>query len=94
MKWIWLSTATLATALIGSCASYAADLSRPVPPSIPVPIFSWTEFYIGANMGAAWASGTLRDTFTGASFTGNNSAVIGGGTIGYSWQVAPNSVRC
>jgi outer membrane immunogenic protein len=39
--------------------------------------------------GGAWASGTLTDNLTGASFTGNHSGVIGGGTAGYNWQVSP-----
>jgi outer membrane immunogenic protein len=69
----------------------AADLSaRPMykapaaPP--PPPPFNWTGFYIGANIGAAWAHGDFF-TSTGHTFDNNSEArFIGGGQIGYNWQ--------
>src|SRR5258705_3374165 len=76
--------------LLGVCASalvagsaLAADLparARPAPVA-PIPVFSWTGFYIGANIGGAWSNSTLTDNVTGASFSTNNSGFIGG------WQV-------
>jgi outer membrane immunogenic protein len=83
-----LSSALLIAAI--STAS-AADL-RPytkAPPPPPPPVFSWTGFYIGANIGGKWA--TFDHEVTGpattVSFTGNtNSSVIGGGQVGYNWQ--------
>jgi outer membrane immunogenic protein len=87
--------------LIGICASalvaapaFAADLparARPAPVA-PVPVFSWTGFYIGANIGGAWSHSTLTDNVTGASFSANNSGFIGGGQFGYNWQVDRNWV--
>jgi outer membrane immunogenic protein len=89
----WLSTVAVVALLAASSAAFAADLGRPAPPPpIVMPIYNWTGFYIGANLGGAWASGTLTDNLTGASFTGNHSGVIGGGTLGYNWQVSPNFV--
>ena len=48
--------ATLAaSAMLGS--AYAADLAPTTSPPVymtPVPIFTWTGFYIGANAGAAF----------------------------------------
>jgi outer membrane immunogenic protein len=91
MKQTWFP-AVAVIALIGtSSGAIAADLGRPPPAPPPImPLFyNWSGFYIGANVGGAWASGTLTDNLTGASFTGNHSGVIGGGTIGYNWQVAP-----
>jgi outer membrane immunogenic protein len=87
-----LPTIAAVASLAASSAAFAADLGRPAPPPIVMPIYNWTGFYIGANLGGAWASGTLTDNFTGASFTGNHSGVIGGGTLGYNWQVSPNFV--
>jgi len=79
----------------------AADLSRPVykaPPPIaaPVPLYSWSGFYIGGNAGAGW-SGHDGETFSVpgvvAPFSfgsGHKTGFVGGGQIGYNWQFAPN----
>jgi opacity protein-like surface antigen len=73
-----------------SLAAFAADVDRPAP--MTMPIYNWTGFYIGVNIGGAWASGTLTDNLTGVSFPGNHSTAMGGGTAGYNWQVSPNFV--
>jgi opacity protein-like surface antigen len=90
MKKAWLSG--IAGLLAPFAPAFAADLHRPAPPPLMAPIYNWTGFYIGANLGGAWANGTLTDNLTGASFTGDHSGVIGGGTAGYNWQVSPNLV--
>jgi outer membrane immunogenic protein len=87
--------------LIGVCASallagsaLAADLpvkARPAPIA-PIPVFSWTGFYIGANVGGAWSNSTLTESVTGANFSTNNSGFIGGGQFGYNWQFNNNWV--
>src|SRR6266480_8049321 len=53
-------------ALVAGAPAHAADLRarRPPPPPpppvvAPVPVFSWTGCYIGANIGGAWAHGTV-----------------------------------
>jgi len=56
---------------------------------VPPPL--WTGFYIGANVGGAWADlkTTDRDRFLDATdfgFSDSASGVIGGGQIGYNWQ--------
>jgi len=88
-----LFLAGAATLALGASA-FAADMSLPVqaPPIMPPPLYNWTGFYIGGNVGGAWASGTLTDNLTFASFTANHSGVIGGATVGYNFQVAPNWV--
>jgi len=90
-----LSTIAAVALLAASSAAFAADLGVPAkapPPMMMPPIYNWTGFYIGANLGGAWANGTLTDNLTGASFSGTHSGVIGGGTLGYNWQVSPNFV--
>ncbi len=77
-------------ALLCASPALAADLSRPVytkaPPAAPPP-FSWTGFYIGANIGGAWANGNLVDNFTGASFGFDPAGFIGGGQAGFNYQI-------
>jgi outer membrane immunogenic protein len=57
----------IATASLLSCGlANAADMpvkARPLPP--PVPVFSWTGFYIGAHLGGAW--GTTQSTLNSVS---------------------------
>jgi outer membrane immunogenic protein len=108
------ATAILATtALTMISSAYAADL-RPVlkaPIAVPAPAFSWTGFYVGANVGGAWTSNNGGSDFAPlfppfivlppaaavptvipgqlASLVGDGrrTGVIGGGQIGYNWQV-------
>jgi opacity protein-like surface antigen len=53
-------------------------------------VYNWNGFYLGANVGAAWARGILTDNASVASVTAISSGAIGGGTFGYNWQFAPN----
>src|SRR5262249_33629757 len=81
--------------------AHAADLSRPVykaPPPVtaPVPVYSWSGFYIGGHAGAGWESHDGQN-FSVPSMVapvplGSNSdtGFVGGGQIGYNWQFAPN----
>ena len=51
-----------AIGVITSSFAHAADLGQPVykaPPPPPVPVFSWTGFYVGGNVGYGW--GTSKD---------------------------------
>jgi outer membrane immunogenic protein len=83
---------TLAVAALATAAQ-AADLpstkSAPVFMS-PAPAFTWTGFYVGANLGYGFSAandqfrtnGVNIPTFGGISPKG----VFGGGQIGYNWQ--------
>jgi outer membrane immunogenic protein len=71
---------------------YAPPVYAPpvyAPPVYAPPPFSWTGFYIGGNIGGAWANRDVRDPFLGVNFNNGNSngAFIGGGQLGYNWQV-------
>jgi outer membrane immunogenic protein len=97
----------LAGLAIGALATpaFAADMA-PLP--IPPPLLSWTGFYVGGNAGWAGSTdavtNTGTDTGTGGLGTAllngsipgivnlNETGVIGGGQVGYNWQVAPTWV--
>ena len=99
-----LSALTVSALAIAATAALAADLpSRRAPPVYippPLPVFSWTGFYFGANAGVAFNSGHSQSTFfpvgsipgsTGTSgtltSTGRDSnKFTGGGQIGYNYE--------
>jgi outer membrane immunogenic protein len=99
-----IATLGTALALVAGSA-LAADLpSRKEAPvyAPPPPVFSWTGLYAGANIGGGWLD---RYNHTGwvASWDGfgwvsayqwtpgsvSNGGVVGGGQIGYNYQLAP-----
>jgi outer membrane immunogenic protein len=67
----------------------AADLPRPVykaaPYLSPVPVFSWTGFYVGINGGYGWSKLSGDGTFGPASATAKG--FLGGGQLGYNYQM-------
>ena len=99
-RWL-MGTAAAALTVAGAVAAQAADLptrkEAPAPVFVPPP-FTWTGFYVGANIGGIWSSGSRSLTFfnpASAFFLSgyepgglgsNNSGVIGGGQAGYNWQ--------
>ena len=70
-------------------AALAADLpiAAPIPPVAPV--YNWTGFYIGGNLGAAWTglSGSNFSDTIGSTFTApTNVQFMGGGQVGVNYQ--------
>src|SRR5262245_32599 len=57
------------------------------PPPSPPPPFNWAGFYIGGNIGGAWATSTLTDNFTNTSFDTDQSGFISGGQLGFNFQI-------
>ena len=82
MRSVWGSS--VVTLLVAaSPGAFAADMR---PAMVPPPVYNWTGFYVGGNLGGAWAHTTLTDDFTGQSFVGGTipglsvgarSAIIG-----------------
>jgi outer membrane immunogenic protein len=100
-----LAIAIAAIALIGTSA-FAADLNKPVykaPPPPPLaPVYNWTGWYVGGNVGGHWGTDKITTTTqSGGGFTVAGAAavdaasptslhpdgVIGGVQAGYNWQV-------
>jgi outer membrane immunogenic protein len=75
-----LSALAVAAALTAG-AAHAADLPyrKDAPPAFvpPPPVFSWTGAYLGLNAGGGFTQ------------SGNVSGVVGGGQIGYNYQLSP-----
>ena len=95
MRKLLHTTAALSALLATSIAANAADVrARPAPYAPPPPVyapppFSWSGFYVGGNIGGAWANRDVLDPFLGVNFNNGNSngVFIGGGQLGYNWQV-------
>src|ERR1700722_14810105 len=89
-----LRATALTSLLLGtSFAANAADLPpaprAPVPyMPVAVPVFSWTGFYIGGNLGGGWNRGNVVDSAFGVNFTnGNSTSFLGGGQVGGNYQI-------
>ena len=88
---VLLSTVALA-AISGT--AFAADLpSRRAPPVYippPIPIFSWTGFYVGGDVGYAFGKDLATQYPAGgtpvAFNVGRRSAIIGGAHVGYNFS--------
>ena len=80
-----------AVMLLSPLAAHSADLAvMAPPPPLPVPVFSWTGFYIGGNIGGAWGDNRWTDTFFVTNFNNNNNnngRFIGGGQVGVNYQI-------
>src|ERR1700748_969196 len=78
-----------AAMLLTPLAAHAADLAvKAAPMAPPVPMFSWTGFYVGANIGGAWAHDGFHDTLLLSNFNNaSNGVFIGGGQIGGNYQI-------
>jgi outer membrane immunogenic protein len=71
-----------------------------MPPAVP--IYNWTGFYVGANVGYGFgngrhqtdaeqnASGTTAALFGGPGGDITPKGFIGGGQVGYNWQGSPH----
>lgn len=92
-----------------AASAYAAVAAPAVV--APPPIYTWTGFYVGGNVGGSWgdartdiqSSGANSTLFGNASYTNPTVAfadtstqrlngLIGGGQVGYNYQVSPHWV--
>jgi outer membrane immunogenic protein len=104
MRRILLAGLAFCAPIMPAMAADVAPYSKVPPP----PVLGWTGFYVGANVGWAGSTDTLKNTGTDTGAGGfgtflglggipgnvnmNQTGFIGGGQIGYNWQVWPNWV--
>jgi outer membrane immunogenic protein len=85
------------TSLLATSA-FAADLPVRTYTKAPVyvePVYNWTGFYIGGNLGYSWGRSNDTSTLTNAAGTvllatsdkSDLNGIVGGGQIGYNWQM-------
>lgn|SRR5262249_25729977 len=81
--------AGVALAFIGSAAR-AADLPINAPyQAAPIPVYSWTGVYLGANIGYSWGQSKFDATLAGVATVSHSermNGVIGGGQFGFNYQ--------
>ena len=96
MKRIVIGIAAIASLLTTS--AFAADLAPRMYTKAPPPVaavYNWTGFYIGGNIGYSWGRSSDTSTLTNGAGTvlfasadrSNLNGVVGGGQIGYNWQL-------
>ena len=75
-----------AFALLAGEQALAADLPPPAPmpraPAVyipaPIPLYNWTGFYVGGNLGVGWQQGSFNDPLGNTFSTGINYKFGGG----------------
>ena len=95
MKKLTLTTVALALAAAGSAG--ATDLPpTPVykaPVMAPLPVYDWTGFYVGANVGYSWGAWDASSNQSVFNFESTSASPrldgwLGGVQAGYNWQLA------
>jgi outer membrane immunogenic protein len=103
MRKYLLSSVALLGFTAAAAAADLPVRSAPPPMIPAVPIFTWTGFYVGLNAGWGWQdngdesvfvpAGTFLPPFAGVSGvltrgdSGNEDGFVGGGQIGYNYQI-------
>src|SRR5712664_844149 len=92
MRNFFLSATLAVSAIVSSGAAQAADLpvrTYTKAPMVVDPVYNWTGFYVGANLG--WSFGRARTDFSiaGVPFSSTSQrmdGILGGLQAGYNWQ--------
>lgn len=94
-----LKTVIIGLAAVCATSAFAADIrgtfpAEPPPPYMPV--FSWTGFYVGAHVGYGWMSDDVQSqnlvSRNMGSFGRHSDSVLGGGQVGYNYQIGGSGV--
>jgi outer membrane immunogenic protein len=89
-----------AIAALIAAPALAADMPVKAPPPAPAPVYSWTGWYVGANVGGGWghrdvsfsspANDPILADIVPPAQSFSTSGVVGGLQLGYNWQLQPN----
>jgi outer membrane immunogenic protein len=93
------AASTLVLASVAVAADLPSDKGPPVYAPPPPPAFSWTGFYVGGQVGYGWGTSDSAATvfipailapggFVTFANTTNTSGILGGGHIGYNYQLS------
>jgi outer membrane immunogenic protein len=80
--------ASVATAALFGVSAFAADMPvrAPVYKAAPAPMFNWSGFYVGGQIGYGWGHVSDFDPFGPATTTSRPAGWLGGAHAGYNWQ--------
>ena len=92
MRNFFLSATLAVSGIVSLGAAEAADLpvrTYTKAPMVVAPVYDWTGFYVGANLG--WSFGRARTDFSiaGVPFSSTSQrmdGILGGLQAGYNWQ--------
>jgi outer membrane immunogenic protein len=91
-----ITTVLASAAILIGTPVLAADMAvktRPAPPVIPPPVYSWTGCYLGGNVGGAWQHNSTFDAVDVIDGGGDHgNSVIGGAQVGCDYQFTSNWV--
>jgi outer membrane immunogenic protein len=94
MKRVIVASLTAAGVFLGfSTAASAADLGvgpAPVYLKAQPPVYNWTGFYIGGNVGYGWGNSSSNLSLSDPAAASANfslDGIKGGGQIGYNYQI-------
>ena len=97
MRRLLLASTIISAALAGSALAADLPMRAPAPAPYATPIFTWTGFYVGVNGGYAGdrynyglngAYGGEEPTYINGNAHISSSGFVGGGQIGYNFQLA------
>jgi len=90
MKKILLASVALLSLTAAASAADLPSRRAPAPIVAAVPVFTWTGFYVGVNAGVGFNSGDDDIVFDGTTFAGDSdddASFVGGGQIGFNYQM-------
>jgi outer membrane immunogenic protein len=81
---------TIALSQMASAADLPMKPAYKAPPMLaPTPVYNWTGFYVGGNLGRAWGNLEVSDVTNGGTISPDASGFTGGGQFGYDYQMGP-----
>jgi outer membrane immunogenic protein len=65
-----------------------AATPAPAPPPVyaPAPVYNWTRFYVGGNLGFGWNHGSFSDPLGNTLTPTTSGQFLGGGQVGLNYQ--------